>query len=1337
MTRNPPNRTAATFGRVVVWILLILLVTGAAGPLSATAFADDDPGLLERGWDATQSGAASAFDAASGFALDTLGRASGVFERAMPSGTEAAAGCFGGVVACASGVGLWTAGRVAGAVGDASQEAQTMRSLEPGPDGCWRPWQYHREELTAGLKYSQPGCERNLLPAWRWQSAATDLTNDFGRFGAVDSALHVLSRTSLLFAGFLWSILLSVLEWGLTADLALHSHELVNGLYLVVSESVTTSALVPIFVLLIVVSIARSALRSDTRRVVTAVVAAGLFLGAIHALAERAAEEPTGSFSLCDRLSGERRDTCNEQLSERFASPATGSPGWFAWQGVTLADTVAHEFVEPFTQTDGFLTFHGAHRPTSRSDISCAAYVDGMYDLHARYTGLEDTSALSAFGTRDSEGMLRLASRLWESGFLTYWKIAQFGAGSDAGEDVSCFLLETNARVHPEEQWVFAVSAWELPAGQAPAVEVFEVQRRTLLGGARTDRDTTAKLFAWSSCGVELVGDGEVRFSDNAIWEGAEGCETWWSSGTAPASADVDRDRLTSAQVELDQMLDAWSGTNHADRLFSGFFAVVVALIYLWTFGAMALGSLAAQVGIIVMLMLLPVTFLLLALPRSPSRPRSDSAGMRMLRLTGSMFLAKLVLTVMLAMTFVVTGLIQNLFTSGLATSTAGGPFATTLPLAFTGQATLRSLLISAAPLISLFLIRKLFKTLGFNSITSLSGALTFPLAAASKVAGDQKSVEKIQQSVPQFGKAAKKWVGRGATVAGAAALGTGLVGAGIASTDPGKRSLARVTAGTRESASELFHALNDPSSKLGSFRQSLASMGSMATMFGSGRARQAGFKLMAANKLVEPGGLLDTIGISRNQLGQRVPLDDTTMSRTIESSNPNEQAGETGTSQGELLRTRLATHDNPEDRQDMFEEILAADARSRTTSWNPAAFTPEERERLHAAAASKLGLPPEAAAHMHIAANGKATFDPTQDWEQLGAPKIAQLASVAAATATTKTGEPTPVAQALLDRWDPENINNLQRYVETTELVTHAAGGAVRDLTGRLEIRSVEPGGLELHKIDDRTLRDITRYVDANADTRAQHQAMAIQVMQARVDRNASQVAASTTADGSPLQLAAAQQQMELFDQFADQVSGLVASTAGPDGRDTAIEVIRAQGMVRVQHALKELAEAKHVTGTAIGVQAMHDGNRLEEVRRLEHDIEQTIRTLTQDVEQHLAAAARHVADGNTPDVQMELRSVSRLIEKEVESARITAQREVSQMNAAVAATRAEVREMEYDYPQASSRQPAVAAGELRASMNASKAVEARIDSMVVDAPPSTRNRRRSGTYSDVTYSL
>ncbi len=1329
MTQNLRNPTAVTAGRASVWGLLLLLVLGAIGPLATPAFGQVTLPPIP-------TGPASYPLYTSDPALDAVEAGANFVEDNTLSGFQAGIVCLGGPMLCGPALGSWNAGRTAGAVGDATREVLAARNLEPGPDGCWRPFQYHSEDLTVATKYGQQGCERGLLPAWRWRSAATELTTDFSRFDTAANALHVLSRTLLLFAGFLWSMLLAVLEWALTADLALHSHGMINSLYLVTADAVTNSALVPIIILLLIVGVARSALRSDTRRVIGAVVTAALFLGAIHALADRAAEEPATTFSVCDRIvSDQQRAVCNEQLSSRPSAPPAGSPGWFAWQGVTWADTITHELVEPFTATDGFLSFQGAHAPTNRSDISCAAYVDGLYHYHAATTGL-DGGFISAFGARNSEGMLRLASRLWESGYLSYWKLAQFGVGSDAGEDASCFLLETNARVHPGEQQVFANYAWDT----APAVEAFDLERRVLLAGARTTEEGFGRMFAWSACSVDLSG-GSVSFSENSIWTETDGCADWWSSGSAPAATDVDPDRLEANRVEVEQVLEAWSGTNHTDRLFAGFFSVFVALIYLWTFGAMALGSLAAQIGIIVMMLMLPLTLLLLALPQSAERSRRDGAGMRMLRLTGSMFLAKLALSVALALTFVVTGLIQSVFITGLGTSTSTGGFGTALPLAFTGQSTIRSLLVAASPLIALFLIRKLFKTLGFNSITSISGALTFPLAAAAKAAGDQKSVEKIQQSVPQFGKSAKKWAGRGAKVVGAAALGTGLVGAGLASTDTGKRGLARVTAGTRESASELFHALNDPNSKLGGFRQSLNSLGTMATMFGTGRARQAGFKLMAANKLVEPGGLLDTIGISRNQLGERVPLDDDSASRTISSNNPGEEPGRTGELQSQRLRARLASHDNPDDRQDILEEILAADARSRTTSWNPSAYTDEEQQRLKQETAQRLGLSEAAAAHMYIAPNGKAAFDPTQDWEKLGVPEIARLASVAAATSTTKEGEATPVAHALMERWDPHDPNKLQRYVETSELVTHALGGAVRDATGRLEVRSVSDGGLDLQKLDDRALRDITRYVDSNADARLEHQAMAVQVSQALVNRAVGDVRQSMTPDGSLLQLTAAQQELEIFDQLADQVSGLTAAGGGAGGNAAAAAAIRGDVSLRLREVLKQLSEAQLAVGTAVGAQAMATGDRIDEVQHLGRDLEDAMMKMRDRFEQQLSEAAQHAADGNQEEAEKVFRSISSRLQSELQSVRVAASRELPNMESAMADAAAALKDLEYEYPQHSSRQPALSAGGLRSMMTDRKQLDAVIDSLVVSEPQPARRRAKSdSSYPDdsrVPYSL
>jgi len=1203
----------------------------------------------------------------------------------------------------------------------AAAAGEPARRYSPGADGCYSPWRYHPEALPLAQKYGTPGCERNLLPAWRWRTGAMDLQTNLSILTPISNGLHVLVSTLFVFSGVLWSILLTVLEWGLTTELALRAHSLINNIYLTFSQSILSSSLIPIVVILLTVGIARSALRSDTRRVVTSVLLAALFLGGIQALADRAATSPEGEGdSRCAALPPGDRELC-EQSSVISGAPPTGSPGWFAWRGVDLVDTITHELVEPFTSDSNLLSFNGAFYE-NRSDTSCARYAQGLYDRHAHFTGISDDEMLASLhDTRSSEGMLRLASRLWEAGYLTYWKMAQFGLSNEAGENASCFLLEANSRIAPEEQAVLAAYAfglWEegvstADSNDVPAAEVFNVD-------TSDSSDTAQRLFAWSACEATISGIQITSWSTSPDWgHGDLDCADWWSGSGPPT--DVSLNRITSrtaAQAQesgtagLLELASAWEGDNTSERLFAGTFSFIVAVIYLWTFGALAVGSLIAQIGIIVMMMLLPVTLLLLAVPSSKRSevPLSERRGMRMLRLTGAMFVAKAMLTIVLAATIVLTGIIQSIFLDGLAdpvaTTTA---FSTALPYAFTGRSIMRALLVAMSPLISLYIIRKLGKSIGLNSITSLSGALTFPMAAAARTAGDTQSADRIQDT-------GKRWARRGATIAAGTAAAGALAGYGVASTPAGKRTLGGAVTNMRTKASDLHHALNDETGKLRGFRESLSSIGQVSAMFGKGRVRRAGVGILAADKAVGPGGLLDTIGISHNTLGERVPLDDGIIRRSVAANDLDRETGDATRQAGRKFRERYAKADNPEKLMEAFDSTVQADARGRTGSDVPAFSTPEERDQVKARAAAAYGIDGDALDHLHVGPGNKPVFDPHYDWEANGYHRVAELASVRIARSDTDAGK------ALRAQWDAEDPNQLQTYVEMSDLVTHAAGGSAKH-NGVLQVRratgSSQP--LDLHRVDDQILRDITAYVNTNASERLQHEAVYIQSLRAGLTRVAQDLSKQYTPDGDFLPAERARQHSQQVTREIEDA--LSAASRVPANRTQSIMEPRLQHNIAatLSTTLDNMAEAQAAALHATLVPQVANGTDDAAVQHAIKAFEQQQQQMRNSYERQLQEAAQAFADGRRSAAELSLRQLGAALERQATKTGADAVADVDGLRQFIADVADREAQMEHHYPQSSSKPPVYHPTTLRSAQLSVSRVLKTLDAVDVPAMPSS----------------
>jgi hypothetical protein len=188
------------------------------------------------------------------------------------------------------------------------------------------------------------------------------------------------------------------------------------------------------------------------------------------------------------------------------------------------------------------------------------------------------------------------------------------------------------------------------------------------------------------------------------------------SSGSSSTS-------VSQAQLGQDyhSMTSYW-GQNETWALLDALLALVCAVIYLYALGALAFGTILAQIGLVIMLLLLPATLLLLAVPtKEGKRIRS---GTTLLRTTLGFIVSKGILTVVLVVMLEMILWIQQLLNVGT------GP--------------LSGLVNAVIPLAVLYLMKKILSALGMPNLTSLQGALSMPTAAAMALSGSASATSSV-----------------------------------------------------------------------------------------------------------------------------------------------------------------------------------------------------------------------------------------------------------------------------------------------------------------------------------------------------------------------------------------------------------------------------------------------------------------------------------------------------------------------------------------------------------------------------------------------------------------
>lgn len=553
----------------------------------------------------------------------------------------------------------------------------------------------------------------SFLPAWRWDSV--DLQGNFGFKAIADNPysaiMSIIAGFIFLMAWLVWKVIVELLRFGMTADVITKLADTINSGFAAIAKPLNG----PIRMLLalpLLAFLVRKAAKIDVTSMVRAVAWFVLPLAALSVMTANSAGSGT----------------------------AVGSPAWFGTKGV--------EFTNDVGGLVGTISLPGSDASVwaATPGPSCQAYVQALYD----------TYAVKAQG---GDRLLQGVSQLWERGFASNWYAAQFGEG--AGPRVGCVWLDARNNISPTEmQRIAKAAGWGTygTVGVAPFTglagdgnKAFSFVACTYDGGWKPgpgwnlmkDKESGGRLSgAWNAIkGVATLNPSEVIQGGSQALQGSQTfktptagtCKAWFSSDAAGKSAlelgnlDVvaasiaDADKTADAAQRDDlgavrDSVEAFTGNNGGDRILRSFIALLTSLLYAWGLGPLAVGGLLAQIGVLLLLMLLPVTLLLLAIP--DKQGNRNATAVRLAKLTAGFMASKVVIG------FLVNILVITILATDGVMRSWGGWFASLL-----------------APAAAILLFRKLLQQANLGDLMKFSSALTMPAALATASA-DAKGVQ-------------------------------------------------------------------------------------------------------------------------------------------------------------------------------------------------------------------------------------------------------------------------------------------------------------------------------------------------------------------------------------------------------------------------------------------------------------------------------------------------------------------------------------------------------------------------------------------------------------------
>jgi hypothetical protein len=582
--------------------------------------------------------------------------------------------------------------------------------------------------LAAGTGDAGPLPHAPSLPMLRWANAVATIHTHYGVGSVVSSGDPFLTAISgLMFqvAALLWQLLGTLVKVAQGSDLVHQTVFQVNPVYHTIGGALLgTTGATSIVVLVILVAAGMVAYQAFRK-------GSGVS-GALRGLA--GVLLPVGllfvTVSSADQAASSTVDT-------------PGSPSW-AVQKVSGWTTALSGSVAQVSDQFGSVGTAGITGSQDATMATCAKYIDGLDNL---YTQQQSTPGAGPSSLQVADSVV--LSQIWESAVMAPWITAQFGSGP-LGDKAFCHLLEIQANVSGQDQVQAMASdvpggpysksspgpTWsQLVAGQPYVNGVSPPKYATLLGPdfANGDDDLRRNMIAWATCDyVGPVPGADDRWNvdpafdkvfESAPSDLAKTCSTWWGQGTTkpPPKGGTfttngpfdfeDENAIQAAthaqntdSVDARNYIQGLNGHNAGLALSTSLLALVSSITYAWSLGGLALGVLIGKLSLIILVACGPIFLLLAAVPSVTTRRAASKA----FGLTFAALLSTFTFSVLMGLMLLFIGLLQDV-TFGLFSSDAR---------------TLPGLVEGLIPLAALYLLRKLLRLVGMDSITSLRGAI-------------------------------------------------------------------------------------------------------------------------------------------------------------------------------------------------------------------------------------------------------------------------------------------------------------------------------------------------------------------------------------------------------------------------------------------------------------------------------------------------------------------------------------------------------------------------------------------------------------------------------------
>lgn len=591
---------------------------------------------------------------------------------------------------------------------------------------------------------SQYDEEREYLPLHRWTSFELFVVDNATIF---KTQLFVSMISSLMFmaAALAWRIIGTLMGFGYTFDMICQADDEINSVALTMSKYASWF-LIPawLFVLMAVIRRwsggGRRGPASGLRLIVVFLVATGT----IFFIHDQAA-----------KYDGPDADPMQPYTMPWMAKEVQGWFGAAADSLYSLQRIGRHGDNSEFTDgtSEKNPVFYDNSEEGGAGSVTCAKLDETLYD---NYIAANENTSLD-----DGKQALVQVSKIWQMSLVRSWQSAQFGEGTEkypSPAHASCRYLEANAGVSTKSKLLAFDKAAGFDVSDDP-VTTDNMARGYFIDPAA---DEQSIMVAWGACkwnGGDSEGTTIPQWAEADVEDGNDACKKLYSNESWDGDNSSGYDLIVlcflcdngavgafyfNGDDELKEKLGdcyttqeacrydwnfvaAWLGKNQAERLTQGLMSMIVGFVFLFVMGPMAVGMTVASVGLAALVMIMPLTLLLIAagLPQ----------GMRVLKLTGAAAAGDFLFTMGLTFLTMLTDTTYRAISETIGSTT---------PNFFEQVAQ------AAAPLVALYMFRKISRILGLGDISSTTGATGFATAIVLKTSGDRRLSRNPGQLVGQ-----------------------------------------------------------------------------------------------------------------------------------------------------------------------------------------------------------------------------------------------------------------------------------------------------------------------------------------------------------------------------------------------------------------------------------------------------------------------------------------------------------------------------------------------------------------------------------------------------------